>query len=152
MFSTSASVQDIKRATELRVSWLIRLGWQIDCKRVVVSIGKCHWLRRRISVLAPNLITQQLMQFALRQLLQIGINVPKGWAGMKKLKKARWMEIARNTVINRSYRMTLSIHPLWLASPYVLRRHKTAGQDLLKFNSHSHSLMSDNINIWIVKE
>lgn len=42
MFSVSASVQGIKRATVPRVSCSIRLGQQIDCKRVVVSIGKCH--------------------------------------------------------------------------------------------------------------
>lgn len=41
MFSMSPSVQEMKRATVLRVSCSIRLRRQIDCKRVVVSIGKC---------------------------------------------------------------------------------------------------------------
>lgn len=84
MFSMSPSVQERKQATVPRVSCSIRLVQKIDCKRVVVSIGKCHWLRRRVSVLAPNLITHELMQSALRQLLQIGINVPTGRAGMKR--------------------------------------------------------------------
>lgn len=34
-------------------------------------------------MLAPNLITQQLMQSVLRQSAQIGINVPMGWAGRR---------------------------------------------------------------------
>lgn len=43
MFSMTPSVQEINKVgTEMRVSRLIRLGQQIDCKRVVVSIVKCH--------------------------------------------------------------------------------------------------------------
>lgn len=75
-------------------------------------------------MLLPNLITQQLMQCVLQQLLQIGINVPVGRAGMERWRKVTRLEITYSSVISRSYRMTitLSIHPLWLSSPNFLRQ------------------------------
>lgn len=42
MFSVSPSVQEMKQAAVLRASCSIRLGQQIECKHVVVSIRKCQ--------------------------------------------------------------------------------------------------------------
>lgn len=81
---------------------------------------------------APNLITQQLMQSTLRQLLQIGINVPIGGAGME-----RWRKVSSHaaTAINISYRVTeaqtLSIRPLWFTTLSSLEKHEAGGASSL---------------------